>query len=140
VTEFAIDTSVAVPLMLATHPRHAAIAAWAEGKRLFLCGHAAAETFSVMTRLPGDLSISAADAVAVIDSAVEGVLPLSEASQRTVHRDLAAQGVVGGAAYDGLVALAARESGLPLATADSRARGTYAALEVDVVIPPADGR
>jgi toxin FitB len=39
-------------------------------------------------------------------------------------------GVVGGAVYDGLVGLAAREAGLPLLTCDARAVGTYRSLRV----------
>jgi predicted nucleic acid-binding protein len=36
--------------------------------------------------------------------------------------------------YDGLVALAAREHGVALATRDARARGTYDAVGVQVVL------
>jgi predicted nucleic acid-binding protein len=129
----AVDTSVAIPLVVATHPRHAAVAAWAAGKSLVLSGHAAVETYSVLTRLPGDLAVSAADAVAVIDSAFEGAPPLPEQIAQVAHRELAACGVVGGAVCDGLVALAARAAGLILATADARARGTYAVVGVTTV-------
>jgi len=45
---------------------------------------------------------------------------------------LAAAGVAGGATYDGLVALAARSAGLPLATRDRRAQGTYRLLDVSI--------
>ena len=36
--------------------------------------------------------------------------------------------------YDGLVALAAKEHGMALATRDARARGTYDAVGVKVVL------
>jgi predicted nucleic acid-binding protein len=48
------------------------------------------------------------------------------------HRELARSGVAGGATYDGLVALAAREHGAVLVTRDARARSTYEALGVSV--------
>jgi predicted nucleic acid-binding protein len=47
---------------------------------------------------------------------------------------LSGLGVAGGAVYDGLVALAAKEHGLALATRDARARGTYDAVGVDVIL------
>ena len=43
-------------------------------------------------------------------------------------------GIAGSAVYDGLVALAAKEHGVALATRDARARGTYDAVGVKVVL------
>ena len=45
-----------------------------------------------------------------------------------MHRLLARANVVGGAVYDALVAIAAMNNGLTVATRDARARGTYAAI------------
>ncbi len=42
---------------------------------------------------------------------------------RTLPDTLSRLGIAGGAVYDALVALAAKEHGIPLATRDSRARG-----------------
>jgi toxin FitB len=53
-TVTAVDTSVAVPLLMSSHHAHPVIAAWAMGRSLGLSGHALAETYSVLTRLPGD--------------------------------------------------------------------------------------
>ncbi|GFG71086.1 hypothetical protein MSEN_28060 [Mycolicibacter senuensis] len=44
------------------------------------------------------------------------------------HRESADRGVTGGAAYDALVASAAREHGVALATRDARARSIYEAM------------
>lgn len=49
---------------------------------------------------------------------------------------LSAVGIRGGAVYDALVGLAAREAGLPLVTRDGRALATYAALGVRVELIP----
>jgi predicted nucleic acid-binding protein len=46
--------------------------------------------------------------------------------------EMAEAGISGGAIFDALVAAAAREHGLVLATRDSRARSTYRALGVEV--------
>ena len=43
-------------------------------------------------------------------------------------------GIAGGAVYDALVALAAKEHGTALATRDARARGTYDAADVEVIV------
>ena len=63
----AIDTSVAVPLLVTSHSQHGMVAEWAKSRNLGLSGHALAETYSVLTRLPGDARVEPADAVALID-------------------------------------------------------------------------
>lgn len=128
----AVDTSVAVPLLVASHQHHRAVAEWARGRELDLSGHALAETYSVLTRLPGDSRVAAADAVVLIEENFGETLVLSADAARVAHRELAGSGIAGGATYDGLVALAAREHGATLATRDARARSTYEALGVVV--------
>ena len=59
---------------------------------------------------------------------------LSDPHAQTVHTTLSRLGIAGGAVYDGLVALAAKEHGVALATRDARARGTYDALGVKVLL------
>lgn len=128
----AVDTSVAVPLLIANHQHHAQVAAWAQGRTLCLSGHALAETYAVLTRLPGDARVSASDAAQLIDENFAQPLALSSAVACGSHRECAAAGVTGGATYDALVALAARERGVPLATRDARARSTYEAVGIVV--------
>ena len=73
----AVDTSVAVPLLVASHRQHRMVAQWAKGRILGLSGHALAETYSVLTRLPGDARVDPADAVALIDDNFAQSFPLS---------------------------------------------------------------
>lgn len=133
----ALDTSVAVPLLVASHEAHARVRewvvhAWAGGHTLALSGPALAETFAVLTRLPGDARVGPADAVMLIDDNFPEPLQLSAAATGEAHRELARLGVAGGATYDGLVALAAREHGAVLVTRDARARATYEAVGTQV--------
>ena len=65
-TALALDTSVAIALLVQTHSEHAAIVRWWAGRDIALCGHAVAETYSVLTRLPGDLRLAPADAARLI--------------------------------------------------------------------------
>lgn len=129
-----VDTSVAVPLLVATHAAHETVRSWADGRTLHIGGHALAETYSVLTRLPGDARVTAADAVLLIDDNFHE--PLSPSPERAgqVHRLLASHEIAGGATYDGLVALAAQEHDATLVTRDARARGTYEALGVRVIV------
>lgn len=123
-----VDTSVAIPLLVGSHEAHGAVAAWAAERSLSISGHALAETYSVLTRLPGDARVTPADAVALIDDNFVERLTLSADESAEVHRTLAGRGVAGGAVYDGLVALAAREHDAILVTRDVRARSTYEAV------------
>ncbi|AFV91065.1 PilT protein domain-containing protein [Acidipropionibacterium acidipropionici ATCC 4875] len=130
--QLAVDTSIAVPLLVASHVQHRAVAEWASGRALTLSGHALIETYSVLTRLPGDARVSPEDAVTLIEDNFGDPLILSASATRRVPRDLASAGVAGGAAYDGLVAIAALEHGATLVTRDARARSTYEALGAQV--------
>lgn len=130
----AVDTSVAVPLLVRSHQHHADVVRWWNGQELALSGHALAETYSVLTRLPGDARLAADDAARLLDARFAAPLVLGAASSRKVHTALSRLSIAGGAVYDGLVAMAAKEHGVALATRDARARGTYDAVGVAVIL------
>ncbi|MGH9064241.1 MAG: type II toxin-antitoxin system VapC family toxin [Acidimicrobiales bacterium] len=130
----ALDTSVVVPLLVRTHRAHADVVRWWGGRPVALSGHALVETYSVLTRLPGDLRVAPADAARLLSERfVQPMLLGAELSAR-VPDVLGELGVAGGAAYDALVALAALDNGAELATRDLRARATYEKVGVRVVV------
>lgn len=131
-TDTAVDTSVAVPLLVSTHTAHRGVAGWARGRLLVMSGHALVETYSVLTRLPGDARLAPPDAAALLEDAFGEPAVPDEADSRRIHREFAGLGITGGAVYDGLVAMAARRHNLTLATRDARARGTYEAIGIQV--------
>lgn len=131
-----VDTSVAVPLVLASHPDHVRVMHWWDGRQIALSGHALVETYSVLTRLPGDARLEPSDAARLLDSGFAPPLLLSSAQARRLPGTLSRFGIAGGAVYDALVALAASEHGAPLATRDARARNTYDAVGAEVIVIP----
>lgn len=130
----AIDTSVAIPLLVETHQAHAEVSDWFDGRKPVLCGHALAETYSVLTRLPGDVRVTPADAARLMAARFGAPLLLGAAGARRLPELLAAMDIAGGAAYDALVALAALDNDAALATRDARARDTYERVGVRVVV------
>jgi toxin FitB len=130
----AVDTSVAIPLLVRSHRDHADVVRWWNGQEIALSGHALAETYSVLTRLPGDARLAPADAAALLDARFSSPQVLGSSQARRLPDTLSRLGIAGGAVYDALVALAAKEHGTPLATRDSRARGTYEAVGVPVIV------
>lgn len=130
----ALDTSVAVPLLVQTHREHRTVVTWWAGRELCLSGHAAVETFSVLTRLPGDLRVDAEDAAVLLRQRFAPTLCLSAETTQDLPSRLAALGVAGGAVYDALVALAAHEHDALLVTRDLRARATYERVGVCVEV------
>lgn len=126
--ERTVDTSVAVPLLVSNSDAHEELRKWASGFKLTLCGHALSETYSVLTRLPGDARVSPADAKELIDDRFAAAITIPEPILSSLHRELAAAGIAGGATYDAMIALAAREYGAILVTRDLRAKPTYEAL------------
>jgi predicted nucleic acid-binding protein len=134
VTALGVDTSVAVPLLVQTHTAHTAVVRWWDGREIALSGHALAETYSVLTRLPGDLRLAPADAARLIAERFVEPLILESDTARGLPEVLSRLGIAGGAVYDALVALAAHEHGASLATRDARAKPTYEAVGVPVVV------
>ncbi|WP_336671261.1 PIN domain-containing protein [Tsukamurella sp. USMM236] len=130
----AVDTSVAVALLFAEHDHHAAVAAWAKGKRLALSGRALAETYSVLTRLPGEHRLTPDDAARLIDDSFPEKFALPPAAGAEVHHRCVETNIAGGQVYDALVAFAALDNGAVLATRDGRARGTYNAIGVTTIL------
>ena len=130
----AIDTSVAVPLLVRSHHDHAAVVRWWSGQDVALSGHALAETYSVLTRLPGDARLAPADAARLMNARFSAPLVLSSSRTRKLPDMLSQLGIAGGAVYDALVALAAKEHQTALATRDARARGTYETVGVTVIV------
>jgi predicted nucleic acid-binding protein len=124
---------VAIPLLVRTHRDHAAVSRWWDRRQLALCGHALAETFSVLTRLPGDLIHAPEDASRLLDQRFEPPLLVAQKTMRRLPAILAEAQIRGGAVYDALVALAALEHDVTLATRDGRARNTYEAIGARVV-------
>lgn len=130
----AVDSSVAVPLLVRSHRHHADVVRWWAGQEIALSGHALAETYSVLTRLPGDARLAPADAARLLVARFSPPLVLSNSHSRRLVGTLSGLGIAGGAVYDALVALAARQHGVALATRDARARGTYDAVGVNVIV------
>lgn len=133
-TRLAFDTSAAVPLVVRSHTAHSSVRRHAAGRSAVLTTHSLAETYSVLTRLPGDARLSAADAVRLLEATFGPALHVPAGEASTLPHVLAPLGITGGAVYDALVGLAARAAGVRLVTRDARALGTYAALGVDTEI------
>ncbi len=126
----AADSSVTIAALLSDHPAHAT-AADALARCKTTIAHAAAETYSVLTRLPAPHRVDAKTAAAVLDKRLTAAYATLDASTYAkAPSRLAAAGVSGGATYDGLIALTALEHNLELFTRDKRAERTYRALNV----------
>jgi hypothetical protein len=94
-----------------------------------LPAHVLLESYSVLTRLPSGLAVAPELAARVIASRFGGPpLQLDAPGRAQLVATLARSGVLGGAAYDGLVALEAAAHDQTLATLDTRAQATYRRL------------
>ena len=127
-----VDMSAAVALIVADHADHEATFAALVDRRRGLAGHAAFETFSVLTRLPGPARRTPATVARVIAASFPHTRFLSAPGARALLDALPHQGIAGGSVYDALIGAVAAEHGLPLATRDRRALETYRALGVEV--------
>ena len=124
------DTSVVVAALCAWHDDHEVAAAGLDDVGA-LPAHVVLEAYSVLTRLPAGLAVPPGAAAQVMAERFdESPLRLSARHQRALVSVLSDHGVVGGATYDGLVALEAGAHGQTLLTLDRRAEGTYRRLGV----------
>jgi predicted nucleic acid-binding protein len=99
-----------------------------------LAGHAWFETYSVLTRLPGTQRRSPGVIGKLLADAFPATRELDASATRALMEDLPRQGIAGGSVYDALVGAAARAAGLRLVTRDRRAKATYDALGVSVLL------
>lgn len=127
-----VDTSVAVALTVADHEHHAATADALSGRRLGLAGHAAFETFSVLTRLPPPARRTPTSVARLLETNFPHSRFLSARATTELLGRLASGDIAGGAVYDALVGAAAAEHHVTLATRDRRAMDTYRSLEVAI--------
>jgi predicted nucleic acid-binding protein len=128
------DTSVVVARFASWHERHdAALAAVQAGVRLV--AHSALESYSVLTRLPPPHRMPAAAVRDYLAATFpDPLLTLREEAQRSLVGELVELGIQGGATYDALIALTARDHGATLLTCDHRARRTYTRCSIDVAM------
>jgi toxin FitB len=124
----ATDTSIAIAALLADHPAHEPSA-----DALAACdttiAHVAAETYSVLTRLPAPHRVDAAAAAEALAVRLpRAYVTLLARDHAGAPKRLAASAISAGATYDGLIALTALEHDLELLSRDRRAARTYRAL------------
>jgi predicted nucleic acid-binding protein len=130
--ELLVDTSVAVALLVEDHEHHESTMRQLGHRRLGLAGHAAFETFSVLTRLPAPARRAPSTIAQAMVSNFRASRFLSPAATTRLLEQLPVLGIAGGSVYDALVGATAAEHKVPLASRDQRALATYRSLEVEV--------
>ena len=128
---WACDTSVAVAALDPTHEAHPACRRAVIEHRPALAGHAAFETYSVLTRMPIPLRLTAEQATSVLAAAFPAGCWLDAAGMGDLRERLGALGIVGGSVYDALVGQASATHHRTLLTRDRRAERTYRRLDVE---------
>lgn len=106
----AFDTSVVVAALLEGHPHHRRVQPWVEGVAtgdlgtVSVAWHAAAETWSVLTRLPGSLRLSPATATLLVERALSVFRPVDAigADYQNAMRRCSERGLRSGVLFDAL--------------------------------------
>ena len=129
-----VDTSVAIAVVVEDHEHHINTMRVIGNRNLGLAGHAAFETFSVLTRLPPPARRSPEVVARLLSANFPSTKYLTPLAAETLLSNFAKLGIAGGSVYDALVGAAAVESGLVLLTRDARAIPVYRALKVDVEV------
>ena len=129
-----VDTSVAVPFVVADHEHHRDVVDAVGNRTVGLAGHAAFETLSILTRLPPPARRSPGAVARLIAHNFPATRFLSDHSAAELLPRLGTLGIAGGAVYDALVGATAVEHGLTLMTRDRRAVDTYRRLDVKFVL------
>lgn len=127
----AVDTSVAVATLDAAHAAHEPCREEVRSLRPAIAGHAAFETFSVLTRMRGALAVEPPVAGELLERVFPRLLALRPEQCEALLRRLGAVGISGGAAHDALVGEAARVHDVVLLTRDRRAARTYDLIGVE---------
>jgi predicted nucleic acid-binding protein len=128
------DTNVAVAIVVEDHEHHASTLNALDDRKVGLSGHAAFETFSVLTRLPPPARRSPEAVVRLLNSIFPSNYHLTPSLAGSLLPRFASLGIAGGSVCDALVGAAAAESGLDLLTRDVRATPVYRVLQVDIEV------
>ena len=128
---WACDTSVAVAALDPAHEAHPVCRRALVELRPALAGHAMFETYSVLTRLPIPLRLTAGQAASVLAVAFPEECWLDATATRHLRERLSRLDIVGGSVYDALVGQAAVTNHRALLTRDRRAERTYRSLDVE---------
>lgn len=115
----ALDTSVIVSGLLASHQRHEIAAAELSALlnnqvEIVLPLHALVEAYAVMTRLPSPYRLSAKHALEILDRSFRDnarLVGLEGDEGWHLLGELSRRAVVGGTSYDGLILASARKGG-----------------------------
>jgi predicted nucleic acid-binding protein len=128
----AVDSSVVIAAFASWHEHHA-IARKAMAARPRLIAHAAVESYSVLTRLPPPHRASPQIVHAFItERFTEPFLILSETGYQELLATVAGRQILGGPAYDALIAFTAAEHNAILMSLDQRAAATYETVGAQV--------
>jgi predicted nucleic acid-binding protein len=130
--ELLLDTSAAVALVVTDHEHHEAMSQAVGSRRLGLAGHAAFETYSVLTRLPPPARRTPGAVARLLERNFPYSRFLSADATAQLLVELESHGIAGGSVYDALVGAVAAEHGSVLATRDRRAADVYRALDVSL--------
>lgn len=129
------DSSVLVAGFVSGHRFHeAALAALSEVRASgSLIAHTAAETYAVLSAPGGVYRAEPHAVVAYLDQFLDGSSPIQPrpSAYREALGLLAENGQAGGAIYDALIALAARDADAELVSLDGRAEKTYALCGIE---------
>lgn len=121
----AVDTSVVVAAFATWHESHR-MAARIVTEHPRLPAPVALEAYAVLTRLPPPHRAEGAIASGFLAAAFpDGSLSHPAAAGPRLVAELAELEIVGGASYDAVIAMIAREHGCELVTLDRRAHATY---------------
>jgi len=128
----AADASVAVAAFARWHDDRVA-AQRALGARPSIVAHAAFETYSVLTRLPGPQRSPPALVREQLERRFgDRWIGLSAGALRLALARLEGLGISGGQTYDGLIGITAASNDATLVTLDRRALPTYLLVGADV--------
>jgi predicted nucleic acid-binding protein len=128
----AVDSSVVIAAFATWHEHHE-IARKAMAGRPRLIAHAAVESYSVLTRLPPPhRALPAIVHAFIAERFAEPFLTLSETGYQELLTTVAAAQILGGPAYDALIAFTAAEHQATLLTLDVRATAAYQAIGLPV--------
>jgi predicted nucleic acid-binding protein len=121
----AVDSSVVIAAFASWHEHHA-IARKAMAGKPRLIAHAAVESYSVLTRLPPPHRAHPSIVHAFLTERFsEPFLTLSETGYQELLATVAVGQILGGPAYDALIAFTAAEHQATLLSLDQRAAATY---------------
>jgi toxin FitB len=137
-----IDSSIIIAAVHANHPRHPVASAWlSQGflvHEIVTAHHCLLEAYAVLTRLPGDLRVSPAEAKEILEGTIKPHVRIADFKASRMWEILSSlfdRQIIGGGSYDVFILEILRRDGIVGFATFNPSHFEHLHMEIEIIDP-----